>query len=216
LKKEETVNLLYSPSRRSPEEHPSGTKKSKAGYGNKPSSGQEEKDLYYDTIKYQNKAGYANRNIGYAKTYSYDKQGVNIEVTIEDDTHPFTDFSYKDKDKVGLTSQHQYFGTLSGNMHNNYYKALAQNQYYKATFFNSPILVTIDPTNKINLFNIINLNIPQGLGGEVNESYSGKYVIGGIHYYLNNKTTPAMLLVLFRNGINKNGYIEDDTWHLNN
>ena len=213
LKKEQTINLLYSSTRRKPEDPSTGSKKKER---ENPDDGQEDNDIYFDTIKYANKAGFVNRTIGYGKSYSYDKVGEKIEEKFEDDTHEFTDFSYKDKEKVGLTSQHQYFGMLAGNMHDNYYKAMIQNQYFKTTFFNSPILITVDPTDKLNIFNVVNLKVPLGTTGEVNESYSGKYVVGGIHYYLNNKQTPSMLLALFRNGLNKNGYIEDDTWHLNN
>jgi hypothetical protein len=213
LKKEDTIQLFYDENRRAPEE-PSDGKKQKSNA--KPNQDKDENIMYFDTIKFVNKAGFINRSIGYGKSFSFDKVGEKQELTIDDDSHAFTDFSYKDKEKVGLTAQHQYFGMLAGNMHDNYYKALVQNQYYKTNYFNSPMLVTINPTDKINIFDIINLRVPLGITGEVNESYSGKYIVGGIHYYLNNKETPTMLLALFRNGINKNGYIEDDTWHLNN
>lgn len=212
IKKKDTIQLFYNENRRAPEDVPTEAERKK---GAESTTEQEDNVIYYDTIKYTSKAGYINRTIGYGKSFNYEKLGEKQEIVIADDAHEFTDFSYKDKEKVGLTSNHQYFGMLAGNMHDNYYKAIIQNQYYKTTYFNSPVLITIDPTNKINIFDIVNLRIPLGQGGEVNESYSGKYIVGGIHYYITNKETPSMLLALFRNGINKNSYIEDDTWHLN-
>lgn len=212
MKKEPILELLYNENRRAPEEDDGNTQKKK---NTKNNSEDDEKTLYYDSIKYVNKSGYINKMIGYGKSYSYNILGEMQDIIFSTTGNKLTDFTYQDKDKLGKTVQHEYFGMLSGNMHDNYFKALVQNQYLKMTQFSSPILVSIDPTSKINIFDIIDLKVPKSVRGEINESYSGKYFVGGIHYYIMNSESPNMLLALFRNGINKNSYIEDDTWHLN-
>ena len=105
-------------------------------------------------------------------------------------------------------------------MHDEFLKATVINKYLKETFFFSPVSVYINATDKIRLFDKINIIFPgmvafDGEDTELNQSYSGEYIIGSIVHQVSRNGSYKMILNMFRNGINKNVFIQDSEYSLN-
>lgn len=178
--------------------------------------------IYFNDFKYNNIGGYINKKLGYGIEYSiYSLDGEETNNVIDSDEHPLTIFSNKNKNKVGnITDKFVYgYSYESDNVHDNYYKSCLMNKYLKENFFNSPIAIYVNVNSNINLFDKINISIPQNVSDNgtfgINESLSGEYLIGNIIHQVGQGERYKMILVCYRNGFNKNSFMEDSEWSLN-
>ena len=109
-------------------------------------------------------------------------------------------------------------------MHSNWFKALITNKTLKDLYFSQAITIQVNPNEKVKLMDKGFVKIPNTIiYGEdeqnikvFNESYSGTYFIGEITHSLsfNGGGSYTAKISMFRNGINKNGFMEDSEWKL--
>ncbi len=168
--------------------------------------------IYYNNYGYKYIGGTINKMIGYGMTHTYNDTKDVQTVTLDSDEHLLSDFSYKEKDSVGKIVKHISYGTKFDvdNTHDNYLTALSQNEYLRKNFFTSNLTIFINATNKVNLFDKVSLVLPTMLPTEltndvpeINEVFSGEYIVGGILHQVFDKGQYKMVLSLFRNGIDK-------------
>ena len=118
----------------------------------------------------------------------------------------FTDLFNKYKMYDGLASSVINFGFMSNpNVFKDYYKALAQNQFYRYNLFSNTISMNINSSTDVKLFDRVNLGIPSTIfkGSGLNDVYSGDYLVTAITHYIGNGIEYQKQVMLSRNGINK-------------
>lgn len=170
---------------------------------------------YFFNYQYKNIAGTNTKKGSYGTSYNYfdiQKKESNIFNKIVTDIKKLTKNSLKNKDNVGKIVSHINHGFIdSSNVHLNYIEACVQNEYLKNEFFSSYLILYTRPDNTVNLFDVIDVKIPSNLkiDDNVNDIYSGKYIVGGILHHVENKKLFDDILILFRNGLNVSGFIKE-------
>lgn len=93
-------------------------------------------------------------------------------------------------------------GFLSSNMHNHYFDAVINNDYFRSSFFANYLLeLNVNALAKPVLSEIINVLIPSNISGNYNEALSGEYcLIGKVHEIVQGEPYRLSLL-LARNGV---------------
>lgn len=172
---------------------------------------QEKKETYYfNNFDIKNISGMVNKTIGYGVKYSYFNFKDNFDKQITSDFHDLTQFSSKNKNNIGkiVRNDSSYF-LNELNVHRNYYVALAQNEYYIKDFFKICLIVYMRPTDKINLFDKIDVTFPSFENNELtNQTLSGEYLVSTIVHQASKAGHYRMVLTLFRNGMNGSPYMK--------
>jgi hypothetical protein len=164
------------------------------------------KTIYFSNYVYYNFAGTTNKEFTYGVRYgNYDLTGNLIEDNVDSNNHKLTDYSYKEKDGDGSIVSYILGGFKydQSNTHDNYTLARIQNKYLMEEFFSGCMVLYVNPTDHIKLMDKINLILPSMLDSKSNNIYSGEWLIGGITHSVTKNGTYKMVLILFRNGINK-------------
>lgn len=97
------------------------------------------------------------------------------------------------------------------NVHENYMLAQSQNSYLKNNFFSSYLLVYTRPSNKLNLFDRVNVEVDSLLNIDSlrDEVHSGQYIVGGIIHQASKDNIYNNIVILFRNGLDVKGFLKD-------
>ena len=180
-------------------------------------------ELHYSTYQIINVAGNTNKRMGYGNTFTTYDLAEEKEGTVNSDEHLLTDLSLKEKTKVGSTVKHFDMGIKfsEDNTHENYIIAQIQNEYIKKNFFSQILMLPINATNRVKLFDKITMVIPSAKvstaegDNDINEVHSGEWIVGGILHQASAEGLYRMTLSLFRNGINKSNMMEDSEFKLN-
>ena len=180
--------------------------------------------LYFGDIQYTNIGGILNKFSGgytyFASWYNFDGKETSQKITNTD--HLLTELTWKNKNNVNNVSAQSTFGYLSGNTHTNWFKAKVQNKILRDQYFSTAIVLQMNPHDKIKLMDKGFVKVPNNIkyGADeqnvtvYNESYSGTYFIGELVHTLvfNGGGNYGMKATMFRNGINKNGFVENSEW----
>jgi hypothetical protein len=196
--------------------------------------------LYYSQIQKENKItelgynyyrfgfhpGFNNKTGGYGMRgyrYDYDKDKI-YNVKMNDDIHPMTDYSLKNKDNMALKTfsdaEHFPMKYKGSNFHENYFKAYLQNKYLRKTFFSDILIVNSFFNDEVKLFDKVNINIVSlahtpAKKLEMNKVYSGDYLVVGIINQITDGGNYKSNLFLSRGGINQSYFINKTEMNLN-
>lgn len=180
--------------------------------------------LYYGDIQFDTISGIINKASG-GYTYLlnwYNLDGKETSQKITHKQHEITQLTQKRKANIDLITAQSNFSYLSGNVHANWFKAIITNKTLKDLYFSQAITLQMNPNDKIQLLDKGFVKIPNNIKYGVdenninvyNESYSGTYFIGELTHTLvfNGGGNYGMKCTMFRNGLNKNGFMEDSEW----
>jgi len=92
------------------------------------------------------------------------------------------------------------------NVFNKYYEALVLNDHIKWGFFNQSLMININASKSVKLFDKVNLIVPSLLEDNINEVYSGEYIVGGIIHNISKSNIYRKQLSLHRPGTNRPEY----------
>jgi hypothetical protein len=168
------------------------------------------KDFWFNTYNVFDFNSYVNKTKNYGVTYSYyDTVNGKQSVKLSDLSHPLSDLSAKDVNSAEQMSHEYDLGYLPvGNVHQNYYKAMVQNDYYKSNFLGGFVLeLNINSLGKPRLFSRVNVVIPSMLGTGSNESLSGNYIVAGVVHDLGKGMQYKKRMALIRNGFDWSEFI---------
>jgi hypothetical protein len=180
--------------------------------------------LYYGDIQITSVAGIINKmSGGYSYLLNwYENNGVETKATITNKQHELTQLTWKNKKNIKEITAQSNFGYLSGNVHSNWFKAMIINKTLKDMYFSFALTMPINPNDKIQLLDKGFVKVPNNVKYSVdeqninvyNENYSGTYFIGELTHTLvfNGGGNYGMKATMFRNGLNKNGFMEDSEW----
>ena len=165
----------------------------------------DQKDLWFNTynILDMNTIENINRNYGTVFSYYNTSSGPKAKPLIKTD-HPLTDLSAKDQNKMFDISYRTNSGYLTeGNMHPNYYEAMAQNEYLRHNWLGGFTLeLNINSLSHPRLLSKVHVIVPSVVGPGNNETLSGEYMVVGIVHDANIGEIYKKRVVLARNGFN--------------
>lgn len=159
------------------------------------------KTIWYKSFNIANYTNDFNRQFGYGMKGSYYDLQNNKNVVVDKNYFPLTEMSFNDNN--GQVVNKNVFPILN-NVYSDYFKAMMQNKYYKNVFGIS-MQLSVNALNKINLFDIIDLQIESLLNDEKDEVQSGEYIVAGITHQLTNVYKKE--ISIHRNGYNKPLYL---------
>jgi len=117
--------------------------------------------------------------------------------------------SQRNKDNIDKEVAQFEFGILNGGenfsqgVHSEFYNSQVRHKYTIMNFFKNQVNVKIKGNSLIKLMDIVELKIKASSDRMINETHSGKYIVGGIIHTLGEETEYSVELVLYRSGINK-------------
>ena len=168
--------------------------------------------LYFYNWRYKNFAGCKNKTNSYGRRFSYYDLTNSLMQEIKTDDHELSIHSLKEEDKIGKITRQDDYGILdTSNVHDKYMLAKTQNQYLKENFFSSYLLVYTRPSNNLNLFDRVNVEVDSLLPIESvrDEVHSGQYIVGGIIHQASKDSIYNNIVILFRNGLDVKGLLKD-------
>jgi hypothetical protein len=167
--------------------------------------------IWFNTYDIKNIEGFANRTAANAQKFSYldyntmqvQNQVVNSNIpTLVDDV-----VNSNTAQSVNYTNFGLLFTNVNQrNVFNKYFEAQILNEYIKWGFFNQSILININASKTVNLFDKIMLTLPSLIEENVNDVYSGEYIVGGILHNLSKNSIYRKQLSLHRAGINRSNF----------
>lgn len=170
-----------------------------------------EKDvMFYNAYDVLNLNGMFNKMSNYAATFGYyNLKGEYIGGTV-DKIIKFTDLYNKNKKYDGRPSIFCNAGLFGNNkVFEEYPRGIVQNKYLRYNLFATTLLLNINSMTDVKLFDKVNVSIPAILNGEINEVYSGNYLVGGITHNVTSDGVYQKKTLLCRNGINKSEELKD-------
>jgi hypothetical protein len=166
-------------------------------------------NLWFNSYNIFDFTSYVNRINNYGIKYNYYLPSFGEKnINLNDDSHPLSDLTNKNKNNKNQITDAFNYGYQSKNVFENYYKAIAQNKYYKYNFFSSILELNINALCKPKLFNKINANVPSLINREGNIALSGEYLIIGITHEIGVGNIYRKRIACSRNGINSNLFIK--------
>lgn len=167
--------------------------------------GDDKKYMYFNAYNVMNNVDMYNNCVLYGGSYSYYNLEEYIYTDIELDSK-LTDFYNQHQDYsdtsvfsigVGLLPDEPIFDTI--------YKGKVQNAFYKYALFSNTILVNINNSTQVKLFDKIDFNLPSPFTRDgISDPYSGEYLIGSITYSIARNRPLEKQVILCRHGINNN------------
>lgn len=179
---------------------------------NEPDTSQK-KRLFFNDFEVFNIAGYSNRQGGYGIEYSTFNFTKFQSKTINQDKIFLS--KYNDK-KVTSTKEVSVskgnFILNTKNVHQNYYEALVQNEFLSRDFFKVSLVIHINPSEDVNLFDIVDVVFPSFTEEDaVNEPLSGKYIVGAVTHQISKTGIYRVALSLIRSGFNESSFSDKYT-----
>jgi len=171
---------------------------------------EDENTIWFNSYDYTNISGYNNKKNNYGVSYSYyDLEKENID-SITQDTSLLAEKTLKSSDYVGNIVK-DFNMVLQNNVYSDFSKAIVQNKYLKTNFFSFSISININPLSQVKLFDVLNVlipSMPNYVEQEINDIYSGKYIVGANVYSVGRNNIFQKQLVLFRDGMDDSKYTE--------
>jgi hypothetical protein len=164
--------------------------------------------LWYNTYDVKSIEGFSNLSKANGQRFSYfDGSSTEYKTqTISFNAPKLID--QEARSNKGETVEYTNFGQLfpnakQKNVFNKYYEAQVLNDYVKWGFFNQSILINVNASKSINLFDKIAISIPSLIEQNNNDVYSGEYLVGGITHQLSKGNIYSKQISLHRAGTNK-------------
>jgi hypothetical protein len=151
----------------------------------------------YDLIDFSN---YFNKRSGYGTRCDYYDKSQNKSIEITEDYHPFTKDSTRSN--IGDIVSRKVFGTQNGT-YKDYFRAMIQNEYYKQLFFSKSIILNVNSTIKVDLMDKVNVFLPSKIIDDIDDVYSGNYLVGGIVYDVVKGNILKKSVCVYRTGNNE-------------
>jgi hypothetical protein len=167
--------------------------------------------LYYDSYDLLNLTEIYNNISNYGMRYCYYDLNGNMKNETITSIKKITDLLNKSKDYDGKDCIQSNMGMMSNpNVFKDYFKAINQNIFYKNNLFSVSMTMNINSSTKVKLFDKINVALPSTFfrGGEINDVYSGVYLVTAITYNVTSGNQLQKQIMLSRYGINKAGTIK--------
>lgn len=168
---------------------------------------------FFMNWSYKNVSGTINKESSYGRGYNYYDLSKEIDSSYFKDDVLLTKHSNKEESKIGKKVADDDYGIIdTENTFEEYALAQTQNKFIKDDFFNSYLMIYTRPENDINLFDVVNVIIPSNLetNSSINEVHSGKYIVGGIIHNIARRSIYNSVLILYRNGRNIDGFLDED------
>ncbi len=165
--------------------------------------------LWYASYDYVNTNGYLNKITNYGLKTNYYDLSNNKEITVKDNSHEYSELSFKHKDFVGEIVDQNFNGIQTENVHKNFNKAITQNKYYISNFFGYSLVLNVHASVKVSLMDTVMLSVPSLPyidPNSLNELLTGRYLVGGIIYIIGKNQGFQKHISLHRNGFNKSMY----------
>jgi len=194
MEKEETLEATYNPDR----------------VDNFLLTDKEKDKMFFNAYDVVNLNGLFNKMSNYAATFGfYDLKG-EYKGGVVDRIKKFTDLYNKNKRYDGEVSISVNMGMFgNGNVYDEFPRGIVQNLYLKYNLFTTTIMLNVNSMTDVKLFDKVNLGIPAVLEGDINEVYSGYYVVGGITHSIASNGVYQKKILLCRNGINKSDELKE-------
>jgi len=164
--------------------------------------------IYYDRYDIMNLVGLNHKITMYGEGFKgYDLRG-NLTSGFSFPKRKMTQLYNRDIDYHTIQGKSSDMGTVKSNLnlYNNYDKAKTQNRNLRREFFAQNISISVDGLTNVKLFDKINLYIPSifvANTNQINDVYSGYYLVIGIVHTITYGNTYRRYLILSRNGINR-------------
>jgi len=165
--------------------------------------------IYYNSYDLLNMAGYYNKISSYGtKVEYYDMKDGKDAVC--NTSKKMTDLTFIDKKYSGKAVDIMQGGSFNNlNLYSTtYYESLGRNKYLINNFFSNSVVIQISSSDKVELFDKINLVLPSLITSEFNEVYSGMYLVGGIIHSIQGGGIYKKMVSLHRNGMNKSDAVD--------
>lgn len=115
-----------------------------------------------------------------------------------------TDLDNKFKKYSDINTFSLNMGLIGDNSYKNIYRGKVQNEFFKFCLFSTTMLLNINTTTDVKLFDRVNLRLPSTIDrGEDNDVYSGEYYVAGLTYSVGDQNPYRKTALLCRSGINK-------------
>jgi hypothetical protein len=166
--------------------------------------------FYYGAISNRT-IGSRNKFLTYNTEISYYDGSIDLKFPIANGNGDklLNSISQRNKDNVLKEVAQFEFGILNGGanfsqgVHSEFYNSQVRHKYTIMNFFKNQVNVKIKGNSLIKLMDIVELKIKSSTDRMINETHSGKYIVGGIIHTLGEETEYSVELVLYRSGINK-------------
>jgi hypothetical protein len=173
---------------------------------------QDQKVMFYDGYNIMNNTEMYNNIAAYGGVYSYYNLTDYIYNTVHIESKT-TDLYNFNKDYVGNPVFNVGVGLLPDqSLFETIYRGKLQNAFYKYTLHSNTIILNINNSTKVQLFDKISLDLQSTLdGSEISPSYSGEYFVGAITTVITRDMPMAKKILLCRHGINStnNNFVGD-------
>jgi len=103
----------------------------------------------------------------------------------------------------GQITNHQQFGIINDNVYNDYFEAVVRNQQLRAGFFGQSMVMAINPIANVQLMDLIDVIVPSLVDENMNDVYSGEYLVGGIIHNVSKGMLYRKRISLHRSGLNQ-------------
>jgi hypothetical protein len=162
--------------------------------------------LWYNSYDIKNIEGYANNQFANGVMFSYfdyDERSIKNNKLLFNDTTVDNNIRSNNDPTINVNYGSLFTKIQQRNVFNKYYESQLLNKYKKWAFFNQSVLLNINSITDVNLFDKILLSIPSKIDNNINEVYSGEYIVGGIVYILSKNDIFRKQVSLHRVGTNK-------------
>jgi hypothetical protein len=174
--------------------------------------GDDERNMYYDGYNIMNNAEMYNNTSNYGGYYSYYNLSDYVYDTIHYD-NKLTDLYNINKKYVGKPSFSVSMGLITDeSLFDTIYRGKQQNSFYRFALFSNTVLININNSTNVKLFDKIDLDLQSTYDGkDISSSYSGEYLVGAITTVIARDLPIAKKVMLCRYGMNsvKNSIIGD-------
>jgi len=100
-------------------------------------------------------------------------------------------------------TNHQQFGMINENVHDDYFEAVVRNQQLRVGFFGQSMVLAINPVMNVQLMDLIDVVVPSLVNADMNDVYSGEYIVGGITHNVSKGMLYRKRISLHRSGMNQ-------------
>jgi hypothetical protein len=164
----------------------------------------DEQTLWSNGFKHESLMGWLLKTSGYGLAASYYNLKKSVSISSKIDSHDLTEISSQNFN--GNMTDSVNFGTLTENMHKNYYLAKIQNRQLLGSQFTNLLTTKINPLGEVSLMDLVNFTMNSINVTQINRIFSGEYLITGICSYASKGAPLQKELLLMRTGTNKSGF----------
>lgn len=169
---------------------------------------EDKRTLWSNGYRFESIAGYLNRVGGYGLKGSYYNLIGKMDVSSAIDYHPQT--KHSNQNNIGSFVDSINYGSLTDNVHTNYFKGQITNKNLINSSFGSLMTIKINPLmmDQVDMLDIINFSLPSINQKQINGMYGGFYMVVGKTIYASKGHPLQEELSVVRNGLNGSDYKE--------